>query len=282
MGLAELAPRRAPLPSGPATAANPIEREVALECERLAFAYVGKGREVVALDGVDVRLHAGELLCCVGPSGCGKSTLLKLFAGLLRPSAGSVRRALRADGGAQRISLVFQEHGLFPWMRVIDNVAFALEAQGVPRPERLRRARELIASMDLVEFASFLPHELSVGMRQRVGLARALLSRPDLLLLDEPFASVDALNRHALREELLAVWQRERLAMIYVTHDLEEAVLLGDRVLVMSGRPGRILLDLRVSLPRPRERSAADVARLAQEIWELLSTQVRRELHLEP
>jgi NitT/TauT family transport system ATP-binding protein len=255
---------------------------VALECERLAFAYGSKGREVVALDGVDLRLHAGELLCCVGPSGCGKSTLLKLFAGLLRPGAGSVRRAPRTDGGVRRISLVFQEHGLFPWMRVIDNVAFALEAQGVPRPERLRRARELIASMDLLDFASSLPHELSVGMRQRVGLARALLSRPELLLLDEPFASVDALNRQALREELLAVWQRERLAMIYVTHDLEEAVLLGDRVLVMSGRPGRILLDLRVSLPRPRERSAAEVARLAQEIWELLSTQVRRELHLQP
>jgi NitT/TauT family transport system ATP-binding protein len=278
MGAVELARPRPE--SGAAVSPAPAAREIAIECRDLALSYGHDRDGVLALDGVSLRLHAGELLCCVGPSGCGKTTLLKLFAGLLQPSAGSLRLASRPGGRAPRVSLVFQEHGLFSWLRVVDNVAFALEAQGVGRVERRRRARELIERMDLGEFARAYPHQLSVGMRQRIGLARALLSRPDLLLLDEPFASVDALNRHALREELLDLWQRERFGVVYVTHDLEEAVLLGDRVLVMSGRPGRVLVDLPVELPRPRERAAADVARVAEEIWGLLATQVRRELRL--
>ena len=188
----------------------------------------------------------------MGPSGCGKTTLLKLIAGLLRPSAGSVVLNTVPDNGRPASALVFQEHGLFPWMTVLENVAFGLETRGVGRSERHERAMTFIASVGLASFAHAFPHQLSVGMRQRVGIGSAFVTDPRLLLLDEPLGSLDAQTRFLLQEELLRLWTRSRSAVVYVTHDIEEAVVLGDRVLVLTGRPGRIQGEITVPLGRPR------------------------------
>ncbi len=267
----------------PALRAELSSPEPLVRCQELGYAYEGHGRRLVALDAVSFTACAGEFLCVVGPSGCGKTTLLKLLGGLLTPTSGAVRFAAGSAGAPPRATLVFQEQGLFPWLRVRENVAFALEARGVAREARRERAQELIARMGLAEFSRAYPHQLSTGMRQRVGLARALAADPEILLMDEPLASVDALNRLALRDELTRIWAELGNLVIYVTHDLEEAVLLGDRVLVLSGRPGRVLAEVEVPLPRPRAAPAQpEVARLAAALWEQLAGQVRRELCLKP
>ena len=257
---------------------------MSFRCERLSKSFaLGDGTVVEALRDVTFAVGEREFLSVVGPSGCGKTTLLKLVAGLLRPTSGSVRLEAEDDGERPASALVFQEHGLFPWMTVLENVAFGLVARGVGKKEREERARAFLAAVVLEAFAGAWPHQLSVGMRQRVGLGRAFVTDPRLLLLDEPLGSLDAQARLLLQEELLKLWTRSRSAVVYVTHDVEEAVLLGDRVLVLTGRPARIQGEITVPLGRPRrleDASAGEAAAIKWRVWRMLEEEARRSLSL--
>ena len=254
---------------------------MSFQCEHLSKSFAMGEGFVQALDDVTFSVGEREFVSIVGPSGCGKTTLLKLIAGLLRPSAGSVVLNTGPDDGRPTSALVFQEHGLFPWMTVLENVAFGLETRGVPRSERQERAMAFIGSVGLASFTHAFPHQLSVGMRQRVGIARAFLANPRLLLLDEPLGSLDAQTRLLLQGELLALWTRSKNAVVYVTHDIEEAVLLGDRVLVLTGRPGRIQGEITVPLGRPRKleyTTNEEVTAIKWRVWGMLEQEARRSL----
>jgi len=235
-------------------------------------------RRVDALGPIDLDTADGEFLCVVGPSGCGKSTLLRLLAGLLRPSEGRV--AITTDA-VNPAAMIFQDYGIYPWKTVRGNVRFGLDVQRVPEAEARRRADQWLDRMGLSDFADAWPDTLSGGMRQRVSIARALAVEPELLLMDEPFAALDAQLRSVLQEELLAVCQAAHCTVVFVTHSLEEAILLGDRVVVMSARPGRIIAERIVPFARPRTaevRTTADFAELERELWHLLRGEVTREL----
>jgi len=254
---------------------------MSFRCEHLSKSFALRDGIVQALEDLTFGVGEGEFVSIVGPSGCGKTTLLKLITGLLQPSAGSVVLNTLPGNGRPACALVFQEHGLFPWMTVLENVAFGLETRGVGRAERHDRARAFIASVGLAAFADAFPHQLSVGMRQRVGIARAFLADPQLLLMDEPLGSLDAQTRLLLQEELLRLWTRSRSAIVYVTHDIEEAVLLGDRVLVLTGRPGRLQGEITVPLGRPRRLEYAsnpEVAVIKWQVWRMLEQDARRSL----
>jgi len=243
----------------------------------------GGGRNIEALRGVSFEIQAREFVSVVGPSGCGKSTLLRIIAGLLSPTSGHVDLDVGGTADRPMSALVFQDHGLLPWYTVLENIALGLELAGIHRTERTRRAREFINQMGLEQFAASWPHELSIGMQQRVGIARAFVTDPETLLLDEPFGSLDAQIRVLLREELLRIWRDHRKLVIHVTHDIDEAIMLSDRVLVLSGRPGTVILDLPVPLPRPRtmtDLEQATAVGIRRQIWEVLETEVRRGLTL--
>ncbi|MDR7607405.1 MAG: ABC transporter ATP-binding protein [Armatimonadota bacterium] len=238
------------------------------------------GTEVPALAGVDLAVASSEFVSLVGPSGCGKSTLLLIAAGLLPPTSGRV--VFEGDaGGRPRTAVVFQEFALFPWRTVLDNVAFGLEVRGVGRAERLERAAALVRQVGLSGFESRYPHELSGGMRQRVGIARALCVDPAVLLMDEPLSALDAQTRQLLQEDILRLWETTRKTVLYVTHNIQEAVFLSDRVVVMSRRPGRVREVLSVPFPRPRtEALLADpeFGRFCHRIWSSLKEEARAAL----
>jgi NitT/TauT family transport system ATP-binding protein len=237
---------------------------------------------VEALRNVTMEVRPGELVCLVGPSGCGKSTMLRILAGLTEPTGGTVAFG-EPNGSPARKTMVFQDHGLFPWMPLLDNVAFALEADGVAKVERRRRAGALLEQLGLGDFQDRFPDELSGGMRQRATIARALLTEPQVLLMDEPFNALDAQSKLVLQEELMRLWETGGQTVVYVTHDIREAVVLGDRVFVMTGRPGTIQLELDIELPRPRdvfERDHPEVEAKAWTIWNAIEGQVRRNLHI--
>jgi NitT/TauT family transport system ATP-binding protein len=239
------------------------------------------GGPVEALVDVSMDVSPGERVCLVGPSGCGKSTLLRILAGLSDPTSGTVTFG-RPDGAPIRKTMVFQDHGLFPWMPLLD-VAFALEAEGTARDERRRRAQALLEQLGLGGFQDRFPDELSGGMRQRAAIARALLTEPQVLLMDEPFSALDAQSKLVLQDELMRLWDEGGQTVIYVTHDIREAVVLGDRVMVMTGRPGTFQLELDIDLPRPRdvfERDHPEVKAKAWTIWNAIEGQVRRNLHI--
>ncbi len=204
---------------------------------------------------LDLRVEDGQFLCLLGPSGCGKTTLLKILCGLLTPDRGRItlNGSPRIRPGVD-VCLVFQHYGLFPWLSVLDNVAFGLKLRGVPTGDRRRRAQEFIALVGLAGFEGHYPHQISGGMQQRAGLARALLNAPEILLMDEPFAAVDALTRERLQEQLLEIWDRDRKTVIFVTHSMDEAIYLADRVVVMGGPPGAVVDDVLTGLPRPRPK----------------------------
>ena len=230
----------------------------------------GHGHALVpALDGVDLTLPVGELLCVVGASGCGKSTLLNLVAGLDQPSAGGVEVRGRA-------AMIFQESALFPWLSVTDNVELALRLRGVPRRERKARAEELLTAVHLRGFGGKRPHELSGGMRQRVAIARAFAQDADILLMDEPFAALDAMTRDLLHHELERLWMERALTIVFVTHNVREAVRLADRVVVLSSRPGRVAAEFDVDIERPRRIESSSVSSLARLITDRLRSEMRR------
>jgi NitT/TauT family transport system ATP-binding protein len=219
------------------------------------------GERLPVLDGVDLHVPDRGITAIVGPSGSGKSTLLRLIAGLLVPDGGSVAVGGRpVQGPDPAIGLVFQEPRLLPWRTAIENVAYPLVLAGRPRPERRARARELMTLFGLAGFEEAYPSQLSGGMAQRVGVARALVLEPRVLLLDEPFGALDALTRDQLDTEVLRLWERMDMTILLVTHSIPEAVFLADRVVVLSPRPGRVVADVPVELPRPRTWGAIDEA----------------------
>jgi NitT/TauT family transport system ATP-binding protein len=224
---------------------------------------------VVALDGISLTVNAGEIVCLVGASGCGKSTLLNLVVGLDSPTAGSI-------DVTGRPTLMFQESALFPWLTVSANVELALRLRGVPRRERKERAAELLAAVRLADAADRRPHELSGGMRQRVALARALAQDSDVLLMDEPFGALDAMTRDLLHDELERLWLDRGFTVLFVTHNVREAARLGDRIIVLTSRPGKVAEEFRVDSPRPRRIEDPSVASLAGEVTERLRQEVRR------
>ena len=255
----------------------------ALEVRRVSKAFVGRGGQAtLALRDVDLTVERGTFVSLIGPSGCGKSTLLRIFGGLEQPSSGEMRSATGPQrGGLPSVAFVFQDYALFPWLSVVDNVAFGLRMAGVGKQERRDRARTWLARMGLAGFERSYPEQLSGGMRQRLSLARAFVTDPDVLLMDEPMAALDAQTRLLLQEDLLKLWEETRKTVVLVTHSLDEALLLGDRVVVMTARPGRIKLDLPVPLPRPRTTSSATgvaFSRMKADLWAALRDEVERSL----
>ncbi|MDR7419765.1 MAG: ABC transporter ATP-binding protein [Armatimonadota bacterium] len=236
-----------------------------------------EGEVLLALDQVSFAVRPNEFVSIIGPSGCGKTTLLQILDGLVRPERGEVLvHGSRVTGPGPDRAMVFQDFALLPWATVLHNVAFPLEIRGVRREEREHRARQVIATVGLAGFEGYYPHALSGGMQQRVGLARALVVNPDTLLMDEPFGALDAQTRHELQDELLQLWQEHPKTVVLVTHDMEEAVYLSDRILVLTPRPGRIAREIVVPLARPRDvrvRRTAAFAELVENVWESLKGQ---------
>jgi len=222
-----------------------------VEIRELYKAFDSKGGRFVALDRVDLSIAAGEFLCIVGPSGCGKSTLIRILAGLETPDAGTA--AIDSTGWPVENAMVFQEASLFPWMSVFDNVAFGLRNRGVRAGDCAQRVGEALQLVGLSKFHKHYPHQLSGGMKQRAAIARAFVTNPALLLMDEPFAALDAQNRAILQEELVRLWETSRKTVVYVTHSLEEALMLGDRTIIMTAQPGRIKEEIHIPFPRPRK-----------------------------
>jgi len=255
--------------------------KVALQGISLSYR-TNDGTELVALDNIDLKVSPGEFLCVVGPSGCGKSTLLHLIAGLHLPSTGRVE----VDGqpvegpGTDRI-LIFQELGLFPWLTVGQNVEFGMKMKGIPKAERREKVGHYLRLVHLARFEHSYSHQLSGGMRQRVALARALASEPDVLLMDEPFAALDAQTRDLLHDELERIWAETGCTIIFVTHNVREAVRLGDRVVLFTFRPGRIKKEFPVELSRPRHLEDVSVAVGAREILDDLREETNKSLKAE-
>ena len=252
--------------------------------DRVSKTYADRhGHAVHALDDVSATVASEEFVALLGPSGCGKSTLLNIVAGLLEPSRGAVyfegAAATTASGiGRHPTAMVFQEFALFPWRTVQKNVEFGLEEAGMAAGDRAREARRFIELTGLAGFETKYPHQLSGGMRQRVGIARALAVDPAVLLMDEPFSALDAQTRQLMQEELLAIWERTRKTIVYVTHNIHEAVYMADRVIVLSRRPGRVLAEIVIELKRPRTEAMLGepaFVRAAEQIWGLIKDQAR-------
>lgn len=227
--------------------------EPVLEARGLGQVYRSGQGDLAALEDVSLQVRGGEFVAIVGPSGCGKSTLLRILGGLMVPTAGAVYLDGRPLTSPQRqVAYVFQNVNLLPWRTVLRNVLLPLEVGGTARAEAVSRAENVLALVGLDGFADLYPRELSGGMAQRVAIARALVAEPELLLLDEPFGALDALSREQMNLELLRIWRARQVTAVMVTHDLQEAIFLADRVLVMSSRPGQIRAEVKVDLPRPR------------------------------
>jgi len=256
-----------------------IERRgAAIEIAHLRKQYGIGPNALVALDDISMRVRAGEFLCIVGPSGCGKSTLLRILAGLDHQTGGAID--VQAAGWPVQNAMVFQESGLFPWMNVETNVGFGLFTRGVPAKERAPRIAAALKLVGLTKFHEHFPHQLSGGMRQRGAIARAFVTDPAMLLMDEPFAALDAQNRAILQAELVRIWEETGKTIVYITHSIEEALLMGDRTVVMTAQPGRIKEIIDVPFPHPRNLMAlsasAEFGRLKLDIWRLLEDEVNR------
>lgn len=239
------------------------------------------GHPLPVLQDINLTVNEEEFVALVGPSGCGKSTLLNITAGLLAPTSGSASFTHLPQGHVPRTGIVFQETGLFPWRSVYDNIAFGLEAMGVPKQEQKDCISHYINLVGLTGFEKALPHHLSGGMRQRVGIARALVINPDLLLMDEPFSALDAQTRTIMQEELVTLWDKTRLSTLYVTHNIQEAVMLADRVVLLSRRPGKISRILNIGIPRAERelpQHTEEIAEYIRIIWEHISKDARAAL----
>jgi len=257
----------------------PVQRRgAAVEIAGLRREYVSGQGSVVAIDHVDLSVAPGEFLCIVGPSGCGKSTLLRILAGLDKQTSGTI--TVDAAGWAVENAMVFQDSGLFPWMSVETNVGFGLATRGVASDEIAARVEAALKLVGLTKFRRHYPHQLSGGMRQRGAIARAFVTNPAMLLMDEPFASLDAQNRVILQTELVRIWEETRKTVVYVTHSIEEALLLGDRCVLMTAQPGRIkqIIDVPFGHPRNLITLAADAGfgKLKLDIWRVLEEEVTR------
>jgi NitT/TauT family transport system ATP-binding protein len=254
---------------------------LALRVNGVRFSYVDQTTQerLLAIDRLDLEIPEGQFTSIVGPSGCGKSTFVKIVNGLLPDYEGEIHVRER-DGKGAAHAMVFQDASLFPWYSVLSNVAYGLQCQGISKKVAQDRAMPYIRMVGLAGFESKYPYQLSGGMQQRANLARALTVDPEILLMDEPFAALDAQTRELMQAELLRIWAEARKTVLFITHQIDEAIYLADRVLVMSARPGRILADLPVELPRPREltiKRTPEFVAMADEIWRLIAPQLRDE-----
>lgn len=239
---------------------------------------------MVALDDFSLDVAEGEFVCIVGPSGCGKSTFLRMLAGLEDISIGTIDIRPGSEPGKPLNSVVFQEYAIFPWKTVIENVAFGLQMRGISARERTDIARQWLDRVGLAKFAGYYPHQISGGMKQRVSIIRALANDPEVLLMDEPLGALDAQTRVVLQDELMRIWEDTRKTVVYITHSLDEAVFLGDRVVLMSAQPGRHLATFNIDLPRPRTIEIMNTPRFAEyrgEIWSQLSNEVTRAMEMQ-
>ncbi|NMC11105.1 MAG: ABC transporter ATP-binding protein [Methanothrix sp.] len=238
-----------------------------LEIKGLNKLFSSDGKEMEALHNINLSIEENEFVCFIGPSGCGKTTLLRIIAGLEEPSSGTV--TLAGDpikGPGPERGMVFQEYSLFPWRTVLDNVVFGLELKGVPAAERQAKGRQYLKMVGLERFEARYPHELSGGMKQRVAIARALVNDPRAILMDEPFGALDAQTRNIMQSELLRIWEEKRKTVVFVTHSVDEAIYLADRIVIMSARPGRIKDIIEIHLPRPRNRTSSEVNQIRDRI----------------
>ena len=252
-----------------AVSADATLSDQALAVRDVRKAYGPIGNHVLALDGISLDVRRGEFVCLVGASGCGKTTLLNVIAGLDHQTSGEIR----ING---RTSLLFQEAALFPWLTAEANVELPLKFAGVGERQRRVEVAQLLQMVRLEDFGDKRPHELSGGMRQRVALARALAQHADILLMDEPFGALDAMTRDLLHDELERIWRETGAAIVFVTHNVREAIRLADRIIVLTSRPGRVAEEFSVTLPRPRNISGPEVAELAYAVTERLRTEVRK------
>jgi NitT/TauT family transport system ATP-binding protein len=284
MGTVEGRPSSSLSPTQPAPADPPDSPRTKISARGLEVTFGASAHSTHALGPIDLDVREGEFLSVVGPSGCGKSTLVRLIAGLLPPTRGRLEIQVEGTSPAP-IATVFQDFGIFPWKTVEANVRFGLTARGVGTKEAAARAADWLARLGLRDFVTAYPSTLSGGMRQRVAIARALAVEPELLLMDEPFASLDAQLREMLQDELLVLSQASVRTVIFITHSLEEALVLSDRVVVMTARPGRVLAETTVPFPRPRDasvRASPEFAALRSELWEHLRTEVKAQLAATP
>jgi NitT/TauT family transport system ATP-binding protein len=253
-----------------------------IQARDITLTFTPRDRDpVTALNHFNLEVGRGEFVSIVGPSGCGKSTFLNILLGLIKPEAGEMRlNGTPITGPSQERAMVFQEFGLLPWRTVRANVELGLELKGIAAAARSERAAELIKLVGLQGFERHYPHELSGGMKQRVGLARALATEPAVLLMDEPFAALDAQTRDLMQAELLQIWERTKKTVLFVTHSIEEAAYLSDRVIVMTARPGRAKDILKIQLPRPRDyemRLTPEFNEIKSRIWEVLKEELKSE-----
>lgn len=246
-----------------------------IRVENVSKSFNSRGCTVEPLRDVSLKIEKGEFVCLLGPSGCGKSTLLNMVAGLEKPSAGSIYLGDKKieTTGVER-AMMFQDSALFPWLNVMENVEFGMIQAGVPEAERKERAEKYLKMVHLSKFKDSYIHEISGGMKQRVALARALSLDSEVLLMDEPFAALDSQTKSLLQQELQKIWWETKKTIVFVTHNVDEAVLLADRVVVMSANPGRIKRDIKVELSRPRKLDTADLAYVASEVMKVLKEEV--------
>ena len=247
---------------------------VKVHIDNVVKKFNGRNGEMIALNGVTLDIHDNEFICVVGPSGCGKSTLLNIIAGLLEPTSGEVYcDGKLVEGTGTDRGVVFQQYALFPWLTVKKNVRFALEMRGIKGKEADQLAMKYLEKVDLVKFANHYPKELSGGMKQRVAIARAYAAEPQVLLMDEPFGALDAQTRTQLQSELLETWEKDRKTCFFITHDVDEAIILAQKVIVMSARPGRVKAIIDIDIPYPRDQETKMSPRfleLKNEIWSLV------------
>ena len=247
---------------------------VKVHIDNVVKKFNGRNGEMIALNGVTLDIHDNEFICVVGPSGCGKSTLLNIIAGLLEPTSGEVYcEGKLVEGTGTDRGVVFQQYALFPWLTVKKNVRFALEMRGIKGKEADQLAMKYLEKVDLVKFANHYPKELSGGMKQRVAIARAYAAEPQVLLMDEPFGALDAQTRTQLQSELLQTWERDMKPCFFITHDVDEAIILAQKVIVMSARPGRVKAVIDIDIPYPRDQETKMSPRfleLKNEIWSLV------------
>ena len=246
-------------------------REIAIEIQAVHKVFGSDANRVVALNDVSLAIGKDEFVCVVGPSGCGKTTLLNLLAGFEPPTLGQIRafgHEIRAPGPDR--TMMFQDYALFPWLTVKGNIEYGLKRRGIGRDERKHIIQHYVELIDLKGFERKYPQQLSGGMRQRVALARALAVNPSVLLMDEPFAALDSFTRERMQDELVSVWQREKKAVFFITHNIDEAIKLGDRIVVMSPRPGRIIDIVTINAPRPRDVDSQENAKIARQVREML------------
>jgi NitT/TauT family transport system ATP-binding protein len=254
-----------------------------VRCKNLCVGFQEGSHRIEALNNLTFECADGEFLSILGPSGCGKTTLLRVLAGINKEFSGRIEPIESSLNGNNRILLVFQEDSLFPWMTVLENATFGLEMQGVANSIRNERARELLSRMGISGREHSYPHQLSMGMKQRVAVIRCFLSEPGLMLMDEPFGALDSQTRSTLQQELLSLWDQKRNSVIFVTHDVEEALLLSDRILVLSSQPGSVVGEIRVQMPRPRSTETTlteEFLSLKKAIYRLLKMQKPEPEHV--